>query len=274
MRINNATPVMSQAVMNKNKNNSQNVAFSGAKANAFTDSCSKLFELTRKGTFSRALFVTNAYVFLLGSRLVTSRDNNERRETLTRDVPTIFIAVQGLPIIKNLVAKQIQKKTGFAITQETGTAAKKSTETISSSQVGDWYHFDDKLVGSTDGKASGFDRFVERLEQKGGNLKKIFSSLSDDIKTQLSGLKDENADIKTELSKNAELKSKIELAFKDGKNKAMAKAAWLKTIPTILGFALTLGLIGIFIPKLNIAITEKISKNKKAEESQKTDKPA
>ena len=257
MKINNAAPTLNQCLIGKN--NDKNVSFSGAGVSSLYQKSENVlkdfFELTRKGTLSRNLFIANAYVFLLGSRLITSRDNNERRETLTRDIPTFFVAVQALPIIKTWVSKQIQEKTGFALFEN----IKTSKDAAKSSQLEDWYHYNPNMK-------SGFNGFLERLGER-GNLKKICSVLGEDIKAKLVNFSDKNDEFKTKLLKDTTLKQTLENAFKNGKNKALAKAAWLKTIPAILGFGLTLSLIGIFIPKFNIFFTEKINKNKKSSDT-------
>lgn len=241
MKVYNATPTVNY----RPSKTCKNVVFSG-KQNALKD----FFQLGRNGNMTRGLFVANAFAFLLGGRLVTSRDANEKRETLTRDIPTIVLAVYGVPVIKKWVAKQIQKQTGFAIIDERKRVA-------SSSQLKDWYQYDNNL-------AVGFDGFSVRLAHK-GNLKKIYSSLCDDVKNKLANFNKDNHRFMEELSlpKNNDLKRTIQEAFSNPKgNKVFEHVAFLKTIPTVIGFAVTLGTIGIFIPKLNIFITEKINKSK------------
>lgn len=264
MKINNATPIISN---NSNANN-KNVSFSGNFVNNMISKGKDFFVLERKGPMTRNLFIFNAYVFLLGTRFITSRDRNEKRETLTRDIPTIFVAAQGIPILKKWVAEKIQKNKGFAIMEEGEKpkvsklltwlikSDKKEMKIATSSQLKDWYQYDEGLH-------SGFEGFSNRLEGLNGNLKKIYSSLSKDMKAKLANFSDDNAKFKQELSKDKALKQSIEKAFKNPKgNEALAKAAFLKTIPTLVGFALTLGTIGIFIPKLNIFVTEMINLNK------------
>jgi len=265
MKINNATPMMTNNTTKANKN----VAFSGG----FPKTPKELFVLERKGNMSRYLFTLNAFVFLLGGRLLKSRDKNEKRETMTRDVPTIVIAVFGVPVVKDAVAKVFQKNSGFAILNEGSEKSKfgqwigkifnnkdTKTKTIASyDQLEDRYVYDSNLK-------SGFNGFLERLDEEGGDFKKICSSLSDEIKSKLSKFKTKNnADFLVELEKDKGLKGLIVEGFKKPSNKAVEQAKWLKTIPTLAGFVVTLFTIGIFIPKLNIAITESINKKKKVE---------
>lgn len=244
MKIHNVIPIV-----NNNSNlpkANKNVAFSGT-----FKSAKKFFQLGRHGNMTRRLFVTNALIFMLGGRLINSRDNNERRETLTRDIPTIGIAVYGVPVIKKWAAKQVQKYTGFGIIDP-------EKEIASSGQLQDWYKYDEKL-------ASGFDGFSKRLIACNGNLKKIFSSLGDEMKTKLINFSEDNTKLMDELSKNVDLKQSLQKAFSNTQgNKALEQVKFLKTIPTIIGFIITLATIGILIPELNISITERLNKKKKA----------
>lgn len=268
MKINSATPVISSNVQsNKNKN----VAFQGLNDWKPTN----LLKLSRQGSMARNLFILNAFAFLLGTRIITSRDDDEKREIVIRDIPTIIIAVQGVPFIGEKAAELIQKKSGFAI-METGDT-KKSTgiakwiknkfnrpdkpemKSVEYSQLEDWYVYNDKLV-------SGFKGFSERLS-KGGNLKKIYSSLNDDVKTLLAGFSDNNDEFIKKLfdksEKSDSVLAKLEKEMASDKNNALKQASFMKTSTKLIGFGLTLALIGLFIPKLNIFITETIHKNKK-----------
>jgi len=271
MRINNATPLITNNINNANNTGkaNKNVAFSGGMPKNLKD----LFVLERKGNMTRYLFTLNAFVFLLGGRVLKSRDKDEKRETMTRDVPTILIAVFGVPVIKDWAAKIFQKNSGFAILQDGAEKSKfgkwvgnlfNNKETHAKSvasydQLEDWFVYDSKLK-------SGFDGFMDRLGNQGGDFKKTCSHLSKEIKAELSKFKSaNNAEFLTELKGNAKLKSDIMNAFANPKNKALEQAKWLKTIPTLIGFGITLFSIGIFVPKLNIAITESINKKKKVE---------
>lgn len=243
MKINNATP------------NPIHVNFTGkVPASKVTEivekgqsSFSKLFNLDETGHMSRKLFIVNGFIFLLGGRFLRARDNNERRETVSRDVPTIVVVAMGIPVVQKWLAKKMQKNTGLALTH--------NNDIAKSSQIQEWYKYDEKLT-------TGFDGFTKRLSDMGGNLKKIFSRLDADSKSKLASFSDNNDKFISELSKNKELKKSFETKFKQSGNKALEEAAFLHTIPTIMGFAVTLSLIGIMIPKLNIFITEKINKDK------------
>jgi len=255
MKITNATPNV------KYLENAKKVPFSG---NAISNVATKskqglrdLFVLERRGNFTRPLFVTNAFTFLLGSRLVASRDNNERRETLTRDLPTFVIAVFGVPVVQKFATKLLQQKSGFAITTPDKGLANKG-------HINDWYKYDDSLK-------LGFDGFTKRLVSLDGNLKKICSTLDDETKNKLKNYSENNDEFIKKLSQDKELKQTIANKFKNGGNKALKQATFLKAVPTLVGFAITLSTIGIFIPNLNIHITEKLNSKKPQNNPNKVD---
>lgn len=283
MKINNfnAAPV-------NNKNNSQPVTFKGEEVKSLGEitknGCQKLLTLDRSGTMSRNLFIMNAFAFLLGTRLITSRDKDEKREILIRDVPSIIIAVVGVPTIQNFISKKMQKspKHGFVfmdieknpkltdlqkwLNKHLGFSFKPKEEKLKSikySQLKDLYQYDENI-------SSGLEGFSKRLADKGGNVKKIYSVLNLDKveKEKLAALKGDNDSFIKELTKDENNKGLVDSIInelKSDKNAALKRAETLKTIPTIVGFATTLGLLGFFIPKLNIYITETINKKRNAE---------
>lgn len=246
----------------------------------------ELLTLQRSGPMSRDLFIANAFAFLLGTRLITSRDKDEKREILIRDIPTIVIAVMGVPAVQNLVAGKIQNKSGFAFMKE-GKKAEGFAKWISEDvkKLGEFLHIgkgknkEEKIVKKVvnyaelkdlyvfdENLASGFDGFAKRLSGQEGNLKKIFSSLGKEVKESLKSFSDKNNEFLQQLSQDKKLKDTIANGFKDVKNNALKQASWVRTIPTLIGFAATLSIVGLLIPKTNIAITESINKKRKAQE--------
>lgn len=235
----------------------------------------KLLDLGRAGTMGHNLFIVNAFAFLLGTRLITSRDKDERREIIIRDLPSIIIAVAGVDLIEKAVSKWFHKNKGFAImvdsdkepgfiTKAFRNIFKKPNENelsgVTYSQLKNWYTYDKNLDSST-----GLKGFSERLSTLGGKLKTIYSSLNDEIKGKLTNCKD-NKEVIDTFTKDKTLGEQIKKALLDPKNNALKKAEMLKTWPTLIGFGLTLALLGICIPKTNIFITETIHKNRKKHE--------
>lgn len=268
MKINNTTPQVNNIV-----NSAKTPAFSGL-GKYIKDDLVKLNRANR-GTMTRDLFVVNAFAFLLGTRMITSRDKDEKREVMIRDIPTIIIAVMGVPFAEKLLAKKlIQPKSGFALMNDgKHSISQKIFKDINNKDVKppkdimgygtlqDHYVFNKDLH-------TGFDGFSERLDKFGGNLQKIYSSLGDDIKSKLAGFSSDNKEFMKRLNsqENKGLLETIKTAMVSDKNAALKQASTLKTYGKIGGFVATLVTIGICIPKLNIYITEVIHKNKKKHE--------
>lgn len=248
MKVNSTTPVVNNVNVN---NHNKQIAFKGV---------SDFLNLKRQGPMGRGLFITTAFTFLLGSRLITSRDKDEKREILIRDVPTIIIAVMGVPVIGKFVAKAVEKSSGFAILDKT------SKDVFSYGQIdNDLYRFDKN-------SASGFKGFCKTLSEAGGDLKKIFSNLGKNVKNQLDVEKfsQGNESFIKELMKDKKLSKMLKEELSKADNAVLKQAGFLKSIPTFAGFAATLGLVGVLIPNLNIHITESISKKRLLEKQNGT----
>lgn len=278
MKINNATPVVNNNIAKNNQGASFGSGVDKSLLIKGKECFDEFFTLSKDGAMGRKLFIFNAFAFLLGGRLARSRDKNqvkgqngqpptvmdyirdknEIRETLVRDVPTIVIAVMGVPVLQELFAGLIQKRTGFAIKTESGKLDKAGNPkmiTAGYSTIEDLYKFD-----KGNAPQSGIIGFSKRLEKLGGRLTDIYSTLGEEIKTGLADCIDNKAVIER-LSSNNELQNKVINALgKD--NAALKRASFLITAPALIGYGLTLGLIGMFIPKFNIHLTEKLNKNK------------
>lgn len=270
MKINNLTP----QIYNKDTGKTKAQSFGGMQhvKNYLADDFLK-FNRDYRGTMTRDLFVVNAFVFLLGTRIFTSRDKDEKREVMIRDIPTIVIAVMGVPAAERLITqKLIQPRTGFALMKDevslwnrlNDNKDKKTPNTVSYGKLNDFYVYNSDLH-------SGFNGFSERLTNLGGDLKKIYSKLGGDIEKQLSKFRSKNnAEFMSELNskENKGLLEDIKKAMAGEKNEVLKHASFLKTCAKMTGFAVTLLTIGICIPKLNIYITEAIHRNKKKQEDQ------
>lgn len=269
MKINN----LNSQIYNTDSNKAKTQSFSGMPhvKKYLADDFLK-FNRDYRGTMTRDLFVLNAFIFLLGTRVFTSRDKDEKREVMVRDIPTIVIAVMGVPFAERLIThKFIQPRSGFALMKDdvslwnklNNNTDKKTPNTVSYGKLNDFYVYNDDLH-------SGFNGFSDRLSDLGGNLKKIYSTLGDDVKSKLAKFSDKNTEFMKQLNsvEHKGLLENIKKAMAHPENKVLKQAAFLKTCGKIAGFALTLFSIGIFIPELNIYITERIHKNKKQREKQ------
>lgn len=232
-----------------------------AKSASIKDAAKEFTTLSRSGTMNRNLFVANAFAFLLGSRLVTSRDKDEIRETLVRDVPTIVIAVMGVPIACKFIAEKLQKNSGFALLHETGKSdthkwfdkllgkkGETTTTEASYDKLSSWYQYNEK-------SATGFNGFTDRLAGLNGNLKKIYSSLSGEFKTRLEALPQDNEEFKKALFSDKKLVQDVAKEFASDKNGALKIALFKKTITKMSGYAAILAIVGLAIPKGNILLT-------------------
>lgn len=239
-----------QAPVQNNIATKNNVAFKGSFIEGLHPK--KLFTLDRSGTMSRNLFVVNAAVFLLGSRLFTSRDKDEKREVLIRDIPSIVLAVKGVPLFKDLVAKGLQSHTGFVIKEKGKDGAVGKGDATNFGRLKDLYVYDKNLDNSV-----GLEGFSHRLISFGGDLKKIYSELGDEIKEKLKNCTNNDAVI-GEL-KDKGLAEKIKEALADAKNnRALKKAESYNSAVAMTGFACTIALMGVIIPKFNIHVTEMV----------------
>ncbi len=211
-------------------------------------------QLNKSGPMARGMFVLNAFTFLLGSRIVTARDADEKREIVIRDIPTVLLSVLGVPMIEKTAAKVINKTTGFAVNQKYDV-------------LKEWYQNGKTVMKN--GKevienVTDFNAFSKRLSDQGADIKKVYSTLSSEIKDSLAEMKGSNEEIIKSITNKKGLPEKIQEALKSAENGALKKANSLKTATKALGFGLTLGLIGLLIPKVNIAITKAIHKNDSA----------
>lgn len=279
MKINNVSPII---------NNDKSVAFKGCEIKPLKeiakDEVKKLLTLQRNGPMSRHLFLTNAFVFLLGSRLVTSRDKDEKREIFIRDVPSIVAAVFGVPFFQKIIEKKLQGNSGIATmrlnktpeksdfskwiavkifkkdVKELDKGLKPEHSSLTFNQIKSVYKYDENL-------SSGLRGFSERLcnLNEAVDLKKMYSNLPGEIKQGIEKIKaNNNQDFIKALLKDKKLSGKVIEALKSDKNAILKKAEFLKTIPIMTGFGITLALLGLIVPRTNIFITETISKHRQA----------
>lgn len=268
MKTNSITPSTIKTTVKATANTTKSVSIKDA-AREFTT-------LSRSGTMNRNLFIANAFAFLLGSRLVTSRDKDEIRETLIRDVPTIIIAVMGVPVASKLIAGKFQKSSGFALLHETeksdthkwfdkllGKKGETTTTEASYDKLSSWYQYKDKSTTKFD--ATKFEGFTDRLAGLNGNLKKICSSLSSEFKTRLEALPQDNEGFKKALFRDEKLVQDVAKEFASDKNGALKIALFKKTITKMSGYAAILAIVGLAVPKGNILLTNILHRGDKIE---------
>jgi hypothetical protein len=277
MRINNS----SNLTPPRKSNNNNNVNFSGGKGKAFkwvSDQC----DIGHNSDLTRAMFLVVSSLFMVGARFFKARGEDERREVLTRDIPAIVISIYGAPVMNAGIAYGVTKHTGIPLLTfkepEPGEKAKKNlgnAKFASQKQVKEWYTNLTKLENP-------LITFSETIEKNGGNLNKVMKKLGFD------------ADIKAIVGKDGASNKEIIDSFKSAKNTKSDKFKVLedkiKNLPSdnklfkmaqtsqacikLSGIMITAGLLGIFLPRLNIITTRNKyqHKNQNQQAQQNTDK--
>lgn len=237
------------------------------------------------GSLTRGMFFAVATLFMLGGRFFESRDNDEKREVVTRDVPAVALSVAGAPILNKAMAYAVTKKTGvpiitkgdadkpliaFGKDKATGEYKYKfgkqgnilSSSFTSQKQLIDWYSDlgDNPLVN-----------FSETVNKHGGNLEKVFKKLGFTDKLRaITGATDNNGildAIKDAQVNKTEAFQKLEDAMKTlTKDNALVKfARKSQAYVKLAGIGFMAALLGYFLPRLNI-ITTRNKYQKKMEE--------
>lgn len=261
----------------KNNNNTAAPSFGSAQPNA----ARKAFEwlggqcnIQSNGSLTRAAFFAVGTLFMLGGRFVESRDNDERREVVTRDVPGVAIACFGAPLLNNASAYLVTKKTGIPIAELQGKDPSQkpsfmNARFVSQKQVVDWYSDLEKLDNP-------LVNFAETIERQNGNLKKVMKkfgfekelnaiSTASDNKTLVEAIKEGKAKNTAEFKKLEELLKNVS---KDNKVLQFAKTAQASVKMGCILFSAAL--LGYFLPRLNIITTKnKYKKNPQTGEEQK-----
>jgi len=218
------------------------------------------FEMNQGGSIGRIPLVVLSIFFVLGARFVKSRDNHERREVLTRDGLTIGTAMLGVPVLKNLMSKGIEKITKIPM----------------SDKPDKFFHLDDWGIGNVknwyskaDQMENGALSLAEFIKNRGGDVSKAFAKLDDTaqgyVKTILNGAENTSDNIinglKTAVtSQDSNIKSAFDnltTTLSNAENGLCKSAQRWKALPAFAGIALITALLGWGIPAFNIALTRK-----------------
>ena len=266
---------------NKTKNN--NTSF-GAAPNVST--ARKVFEsvgdacnIEANGSLTRLMFFIVGTLFMLGGRFIKSRDNDEKREVITRDVPAVALSAAGAPLINKAVAYAVTKKSGVPIVtlgdadaplfkfgkdKATGEYRHKlgrqgallSANFTSLKQVIDWYSdfasMDNALIN-----------FSETVNKHGGNLRKVFKKLgfTDKLDAVTSAVKNDEilSALKQSQANKTEAFTNLEKALKElgNNNKLVKYAKKSQAYVKLGGIGFMAALLGYFLPHLNIITTKK-----------------
>lgn len=261
-----------------NSNQNQNVNFSGKKTdfigkcfNWLADQC----DIDNHYSFKRLTFVVIGTIMLAG-RFFEGRGKDEKREVLTRDIPAVVIAGYGAIKLNEAIADIATKKTGVPIIQiskvkQEGIFAKlmgnegkeKTVKSFASQkQIIEWYSNLKSLKNPA-------VTFAETIHKNQGNLNKVMSiiGLSDEVKNITKKENATNEEIISALKKAKEAKdasfNKIVDKVKNlgSDNELLKKAKNIQAGVKLAGIGLTVGILGYFLPRLNIVMTKKKYQN-------------
>lgn len=237
------------------KNQQNSPSFSGTKeiAKAAFEKMGEWCNVdSRNGSLSRPMFFLVATIFLLGGRFIKSRSNDERRETVTRDVPAIALSVAGAPMANKAMAYAVTKSTGVPIITLDGKKGFLNANFSSQKQLIDWY---------SDLGKNPLVNFSETVNKHGGNLQKVFKKLGfTDKLNAITTATDNNgilAAIKNAQANNTEAFKVLEEAMKGLKqdNALLKFAKKSQAYVKLAGIGLTASILGFFLPRLNIIMT-------------------
>ena len=263
MKINNhlSTPAYNNKYGSKQTNTSTNPAFGDLKTVG-----SKILKECNcdNGSLSRYAFLFISFVFLVGSRFVESRNNDERREVLTRDIPAVALSGGGVPIMTGAAAYAITKKSGIPISTSKKKDSILHAALCSQKQVKDWYsdlkNADNPLIN-----------LMNTVERHGGNIRKVMNKFGFGKELGAISTSLENKDIiaaaQTAQQNGSESFKTLENLIRNipEDNKVLKFAKNAQAYVKVGGIAVTAGLLGFFLPRLNILITNKKHEKKSKE---------
>lgn len=251
---------------NSQKSGSQNPGFGDLRSvgNRILKECN-----CDNGSLSRYAFLFISFVFLVGSRFIESRNNDERREVLTRDIPAVALSGGGVPLMTGAAAYAITKKSGVPVSIFKGKKSILNSSLVSQKQVKDWYselkNADNPLIN-----------MMNMIERHGGNIKKVMNKFG--FKNELEAI--------SKSKNNAEIISAAKLAQENGAEAFRVLEDLVRNIPAdnkvlnfaknaqayvkVGGIAVTAGLLGWILPRLNILITNKKYEKREKEQAQQS----
>ena len=279
MKIQAYSNAQSYAASKANHNTSFGAAPNASTARKIFESVGDACNIEANGSLTRLMFFIVGTLFMLGGRFVKSRDNDERREVITRDVPAVALSAAGAPLINKAVAYAVSKKSGVPIVtlgdadaplfkfgkdKTTGDYRYKigrqgallSSNFTSQKQIIDWYSDFASMHNA-------LVNFSETVNKHGGNLRKVFKRLG--FTDKLNSITDatKNTDILNALKQSqangSQAFNDLETAFKAlGKDNALLKFAKKSQAYVKLGgIGFMAALLGYFLPHLNIITTKK-----------------
>lgn len=245
-------------------------------------------DLSSGGSIKRLTFFAIATTLVLGARYFQARNEDEKREVLTRDSVAVATSIFAVPFMKKFAGIFINKKTGIPVAYgEKGFSKninpEKGVQMASYEQLAEWFSV--KNVESFNGIKNGFAGFCKNIKDLGGDLTKCFSTIDKNSQNNLKelakalGYKKEitNKNIvglirQAQKSTDKDVQQKLD-SLKTmfvGENKLLTRASHFKSVTGISCIAATALLLGILLPWYNIKHTQKLYEEKKSQNLQKT----
>lgn len=222
--------------------------------------------IDHSGSLSRLMFFIVAAVFMLGGRFFESRDNDEKREVVTRDVPAVALSCAGAPFLNQAAAYAVTKQSGVPIVTNGKKFSVKNLGFTSQKQLTDWY-------SNLSEAENPLMNLSEMIERNGGNIRKVmkkfgFEKELDAITKAKNNFAVLNA-LKDAQNNGAESFKTLEELIKNvsSKNKVLSFAKNWQAGIKLGGIGMMAAVLGYFLPHLNIITTRK-KYQKKLDEGQ------
>lgn len=254
----NAYSAVSPRASYSQKYNSNQPSF-GSKATAARQAFEWLGEkcdISPNGSLTRSMFFAVATLFMLGGRFFESRDNDEKREVVTRDIPAVALSVAGAPLVNKAAAYAVTKQSGVPIIT---LGEKKNLWNAAFREQKDLVNWYSELATADNALVN----FSETVNKHGGNLQKVFKKLG--FTDMLKAVTDKTDNkgileaIKEGQANGAEGFKNLETALKaiSSDNRLLKYAKKAQAYVKLAGIGFMAATLGYFLPHLNIITTKK-----------------
>ncbi len=232
---------------------------------------------------AQASFITLVGTCVIIPRLLKARDNDERREILTRDITTVATMLLAMKALRGSFSDTVGKMTGMVLTKNAGNPDAKGIKKLGQylNPMGGISSLDEKEIKTIYSQFKDKEsiiKFLKNLDEKGGNsdkvMARILNSGEQDIIGKIFGIKkiegmEETA--KKLFGENLEIKDVIETIEKaddetikpildvlNNDNNPLVKMAkgtnaWLQAV----SLGIIIGFTGFGLPAINKALTDK-----------------
>ncbi len=264
------------------------VAFKGAIPNSLSNSGSLLSKIGKFFDPKGLAISSGALTLVLSTcvvipRMLNARDNTERREVFTRDVPTVATVLFAKKGISGLIAKAAEKKSGAIITnapqnyKQLGVFGKFKNlfKPNGGVTVFGTEDFMQKYTNIKDQDT--FAKMLEYVKKSGGDIKKLlsidekgkthsmFEFAKDVLGDNFKNMSDDDILTAMKSGENAEKVTKFvkDVIDNDKLNPIIQSCRKTSGVINWVSFAIAVGILGIALPKLNVFLSKR-AKEKEA----------